>query len=153
MVIVSPAYITLSKDGIDLPGDMQAQIEAPIFARADGFMKTRLVDIGDHVKAGPAMAELETPELDQQITQARAALAQSQAALKELQADIELAHANMKMAKVTIDRWDHLATKGAVSKQEHDEKRADYDGEKGAGRRAEASLLPRARPFLPAKPT
>jgi RND family efflux transporter MFP subunit len=140
VVIVSPAHITLSKDGIDLPGDLQAQIESPIFARADGFMKTRLVDLGDRVKAGQLMAEIETPELDQQITQARAALAQSQAALKELQADIELAHANMNMAKVTIDRWDHLATKGAVSKQEHDEKRADYDVKKAQTDRAEATL-------------
>ncbi len=140
VVIVSPAHLTVSKDGIDLPGDLQAQIESPIFARADGFMKTRLVDLGDHVKTGQLMAEIETPELDQQISQARASLAQSQAALKELQADIELSRANMNMAKVTLDRWDRLSTKGAVSKQEHDEKRADYDVRKAQTDRAEASL-------------
>jgi RND family efflux transporter MFP subunit len=140
VVIASPAHLTLSKDGIDLPGDLQALIESPIFARADGFMKTRLVDLGDRVKTGQLMAEIETPELDQQITQARASLAQSQAALKELQADIELSRANLNLSKVTLERWDHLATKGAVSKQEHDEKRADYDVKKAQTDRAEASL-------------
>jgi RND family efflux transporter MFP subunit len=140
VVIASPAHLTASKDGIDLPGDLQAQIESPIFARASGYMKSRLVDIGDRVKAGQPMAEIETPELDQQITQARASLAQAQAALKELQADIELSHANLNLAKVTLDRWDHLSTKGAVSKQEHDEKRADFDVKKAQTDRAEASL-------------
>jgi RND family efflux transporter MFP subunit len=140
IVIASPAHFTVSKDGIDLPGDLQALIESPIFARADGYMKTRLVDLGDRVKAGQLMAEIETPEIDQQITQARASLAQSQAALKELQADIELSRANMNLSKVTLERWDHLATKGAVSKQEHDEKRADYDVKKAQTDRAEASL-------------
>jgi RND family efflux transporter MFP subunit len=140
VVIASPAHMVAAKDGIDLPGDLQALIETPIFARADGFMKTRKVDLGDRVKAGQLMAELETPEIDQQITQARASLAQSQAALKELQADIELARANMNMAKVTVDRWDRLSTKGAVSKQEHDEKRADFDVKKAQTDRAEASL-------------
>lgn len=140
VVIASPAHLAASKDGIDLPGDLQALIESPIFARADGYMKTRQVDLGDRVTAGQLMAEIETPELDQQITQAQAALAQSQAALKELEADIELSRANLSLAKVTLDRWDHLATKGAVSKQEHDEKRADYDVKKAQTDRAEASL-------------
>lgn len=140
VVIASAAHLALSKDGIDLPGNLQALIESPLFARANGFMKTRLVDIGDRVKAGQLMAEIETPELDQQIAQSRAALAQSEAAIKELQADIELSHANLNLATVTLDRWDHLATKGAVSKQEHDEKRADFDVKKAQADRAEASL-------------
>jgi RND family efflux transporter MFP subunit len=140
VAIAARAHFAASKDGIDLPGDLQALIESPIFARANGYMKTRLVDYGDRVKAGQLMAEIETPELDQQISQARAALAQSEAALKELQADIELARANLNLAKVTLDRWEHLATKGAVSKQENDEKRADYDVKKAQADRAEASL-------------
>ncbi len=140
VVIASPAHLAAAASGIDLPGDLQALIESPIFARADGYMKTRLVDLGDRVHAGQLMAEIETPELDRQIDQARASLAQSQAALKELQADIELSRANMNLAKTTLDRWDHLATKGAVSKQEHDEKRADYDVKKAQTDRAEASL-------------
>ena len=140
VVIASAAHFAKSKDGIDLPGDMQALVDSPIFARASGFMKSRLVDIGDRVKAGQLMAEIETPELDQQISQARAALAQSQAALKELQADIELSRANMNLAKVTLDRWDRLSAKGAVSRQEYDEKHADYAVKKAQTDRAEASL-------------
>ncbi len=140
VVIASPAHFAKSKDGIDLPGDLQALVESAIFARASGFMKSRLVDIGDRVKAGQLMAEIETPELDQQISQARAALAQSQAALKELEADIELSRANLNLSKVTLDRWDRLSAKGAVSKQEFDEKRADYDVKKAQTERAEASL-------------
>jgi RND family efflux transporter MFP subunit len=140
VVIASAAHLASTKDGIDLPGDLQALIESPIFARADGYMKKRLVDLGDHIKEGQVMAELETPEIDQQISQAQATLGQSQAALKELEADIELSRANLNLAKVTLDRWDHLATKGAVSKQEHDEKRADYDVKKAQTDRAQASL-------------
>ncbi len=140
IVIASPAHYAASKDAIDLPGDLQPIVESPIFARADGYLKTRKVDIGDRVKAGQLMAEIETPELDQQITQAKAALAQSQSALRELQADIELSRANLDLAKVTLQRWEHLSAKGAVSKQEHDEKQADYAVKKAQTDRAEASL-------------
>lgn len=140
VVLASPAHFAKSKDGIDLPGDAQALVESPIFARASGYMKSRLVDIGDRVKAGQLMAEIETPELDQQISQARAALAQSQAALKELEADIELSRANLDLAKVTLDRWQRLSAKGAVSRQEFDEKHADFDVKKAQTDRAEASL-------------
>jgi RND family efflux transporter MFP subunit len=140
VVIASPAKYASSKDSIDLPGDLQAIIESPIFARADGYLVSRKVDIGYKVKAGQLMAEIETPELDQQIIQARATLAQSQSLLKELQADIELAKANLNMSKLTRDRWDHLATKGAVSKQEHDEKQADFDVKQAQANRAEATL-------------
>ena len=80
-------------------------IESPIFSRADGYLKSRLVDIGFHVKTGQPMAEIETPELDQQIAQARAALAQAQSSLKELEADIQLSKANLELSRVTWERW------------------------------------------------
>jgi len=140
IVIVSPAHLAPSKDTIDLPGDLQAMVESPIFARADGYLKSRRVDIGDRVKAGQLMADIETPELDQQIAQARATLAQSQAALRELQADIALSRANLNLAKVTLDRWERLSTKGAVSKQDLDQKQADFDVKNAQTDRAEASL-------------
>jgi RND family efflux transporter MFP subunit len=140
IVIVSPARLAPSKDSIDLPGDLQAMVESPIFARADGYLKSRKVDIGDRVKAGQLMADIETPELDQQIAQVRATLAQSQAALKELEADITLSRANLTLAKVTLDRWQHLSTKGAVSKQDLDQKQADFDVKKAQTEHAEASL-------------
>ena len=140
VVIASAARLASSKDTIDLPGDLQAIVESPIFARADGYLKTRSVDIGDHVKTGQPMAELETPELDQQIVQAHATLAQAQASLKELQADIELSRANLNLAKVTLDRWQRLADKGVVSKQDLDEKRADLGVKQAQADRAVASL-------------
>lgn len=140
VVLASPAHVAGAQDTIDLPGDLQPIVESPIFARADGYMKTRLVDIGDRVKTGQLMAELETPELDQQINQARATLAQSQAALKELQADIALSKANLNLAKATLDRWQHLADKGVVSRQDREEKQADYEVKEAQTERAEASL-------------
>ena len=140
VVIATAAHLGGSKDTIDLPGDLQPIVESPIFARADGYLRTRKVDIGDRVKTGQLMAEIETPELDQQILQARASLAQAQSALKELQADIELSKANLNLARATRDRWDHLAEKGVVSRQEREEKQADYAVKEAQTQRAEASL-------------
>ena len=140
VVIASPARLASSKDTIDLPGDLQSLVESPIFARADGYLKTRFVDIGDHVRNGQPMADLETPELDQQIAQAHATLAQAQASLKELQADIELSRANLNLANVTQNRWQRLADKGVVSRQDLDEKRADIGVKQAQADRAVASL-------------
>ena len=140
LVIATAAHLASAKDSIDLPGDLQAMVESPIFARADGYLKTRLVDYGDHLKTGQLMAEIETPELDQQILQAKASLAQAQSSLRELQADIALSKANLDLAKATRDRWDHLAEKGVVSRQEREEKQADYAVKLAQTERAEASL-------------
>jgi RND family efflux transporter MFP subunit len=140
VVIASPAHFASSQEAIDLPGDLQALIESPIFARADGYLKTRYSELGDHVKAGQVMAELETPELDQQIAQARAVSAQGQSSLKEMQADLELARANRDMSRVTRDRWLSLLQKGVVSRQEGDEKRADLAVKEAQVAKAEATL-------------
>ncbi len=140
VVIASPVHLAAAKDTIDLPGDLQSMIESPIFARADGFIRTRLVDIGDHVKTGQLMAEIETPELDQQIGMARAVLAQSQSALKEMEADITLSQANMNLAKVTLDRWQRLADRGVVSRQDRDEKQADFAVKQAQTEKAQATL-------------
>jgi len=140
VVIVSPAHFAALRDTIDLPGDLQAVIESPIFARADGYLKTRFSEMGDHVKAGQVMAELETPELDQQITQARATLSQAQSVLKELEADIALSRANMGLSKVTRDRWQTLVGKGVMSRQEGDEKQADLAVKEAQVAKAEAAL-------------
>jgi RND family efflux transporter MFP subunit len=140
VVIASPVHLAAAKDTIDLPGDLQAMIESPIFARADGFIRSRLVDIGDHVKGGQLMAEIETPELDQQIGMARAAVAQSQSTLKELEADITLSQANLNLAKATLDRWQRLADKGVVSRQEREEKQADFAVKQAQTEKAQAIL-------------
>jgi multidrug efflux pump subunit AcrA (membrane-fusion protein) len=140
VVIASAVRPAPPRDSIDLPGDLQSIIESPVFARADGYLKTRFVDIGDHVETGQPMADLETPELDQQIAQARATLAQAQASLKELQADIELSRANLELSRVTEQRWQRLADKGVVSRQDLDEKRADFGVKQAQADRAVAAL-------------
>jgi RND family efflux transporter MFP subunit len=118
----SPAWTEL-----ELPGDLQASVESPIFARADGYMRKRLVDIGDRVRAGQLLAEIETPELDQQLSQARANLAQAQASLVQFQANLVQARANLNLAKITWERWKRLADRGVYSRQDADEKQAAFE--------------------------
>lgn len=125
---------------IDLPGDMQALIETPIYARTDGYLVKRLVDISSIVKKDQVMAELETPETDQQLRQARATLAQSKAAVKQYQAAVLQAQANLKLAEVTYQRWKNLVDRGVVSRQEGDEKKAVFDVRQAEVAAAEANL-------------
>jgi RND family efflux transporter MFP subunit len=112
---------------ISLPASMQAIQEAAIYARIDGYMKTRGVDIGDHLTAGTVMAEIEAPEIDQQLAQAKAALAHAVAALAQAKANQKQAETRMQLAKVTVDRWQKLVAKGVVSKQDGDDKQGAYD--------------------------
>ncbi len=102
------------------PGTLQAVTEAPILARADGYLKTRLVDLGDRVKAGQPLAEIDAPEVDQQIRQSEAAVAQAQASLEQAQASLQQGIANRDLARVTADRWKTLVAEGVVSQQEND---------------------------------
>lgn len=97
--------------GTPLSAEVRAFVEAPIYARASGFLKRWLVDIGDQVKAGDLLAEIETPEIDQQLSQARAELAQAEATLD--------------LAKTTATRWNELLKTSSVSEQEAAEKKAD----------------------------
>jgi RND family efflux transporter MFP subunit len=83
-------------------------------------MKKRYVDIGDRVKSGQLLAEIEAPELDQQVNQARAALDQVRAALEQASANLQQGQAQEQLAKVTAERWKNLQSKGVVSKQEND---------------------------------
>ena len=105
---------------MELPGNIEAITEAPILARADGYLLRRMVDIGDRVRSGQPVAEIEAPELDEQVHQAEANLQQARAALDEAQANYEQGKSNKEFAGVTADRWNRLAAKGAVSKQEND---------------------------------
>src|ERR1700742_2764646 len=91
-----------------LPGNLQANYEAPIYARTSGYLKRWLVDIGTPVKTGQLLGEIESPEVDSQLSQA--------------QADLATAQANQKIASVTADRWRNLRNSDSVSKQEADEK-------------------------------
>jgi RND family efflux transporter MFP subunit len=113
--------LSSAKSELRLPGNIQAATEAPILARADGYIRTRMVDIGDRVRAGQPLAEIEAPELDQQVSQAKANLEQARAALDQAQANYEQGKANLQMARVTADRWSKLAEQGVVSRQENDQ--------------------------------
>lgn len=111
---------------LELPGNIQAITEVPILARADGYLKRRMADIGDRVRAGQPLGEIEAPELDEQVHQAKANLQQARAALDQAMANYEQGKSNMEFARVTAERWSRLTTKGAVSRQENDQYQAQY---------------------------
>jgi RND family efflux transporter MFP subunit len=125
---------------LELPGDLQGYLESPIFARADGYIRRRLVDYGDRVRAGQLLADIETPELDQQLGQARASVAQSQAALQQYEAALVQANANLKLADVTLARWKRLTDRGVFSKQEGDTKQADFEVRQAEVASAQANI-------------
>ena len=94
-------------DEIVLPGNTQAFTDAPIYARTSGYVKSWHVDIGARVKKGQLLAVIETPEVDQQLQQARA--------------DLQTARANLRQAEITAERWQALLKTDSVSKQETDQ--------------------------------
>ena len=114
---------------VPLPGNVQAILETGIYARTDGYLRARHVDIGDHVIAGQGLADIDTPEVDQQLNQAIATLSESKANVVKLEADLAL-------ARSTLQRY-QAAGVGTVSKQQIDERGAAVtDAEKAvdAGR-------------------
>ena len=95
------------------PATSRPITEAPILARADGYIRTRMVDIGDRVQAGQPLAEIEAPELDRAGSRRpRPALQQAQAALDQAQANYEQGKADMELARVTAQRWASLVAQG-----------------------------------------
>jgi RND family efflux transporter MFP subunit len=114
------------RSAIELPGNIQAITEAPILARAEGYIQRRMVDIGDPVRAGQPLAEIEAPETDEQIRQAKAALQQAQASVDQATANYDRGKADEDLARVTAQRWSALIVKGAVSRQENDRYQAEY---------------------------
>jgi len=107
-------------DRLELPGTLNAYVEAPIFARASGYIRVRKVDIGDKVRAGELLAIIDAPDLDRQVDQARATLLQSQSAVGQVQAQLNL-------AKLTRDRFSVLVTKGVIARQDFDTQQANYE--------------------------
>jgi RND family efflux transporter MFP subunit len=128
-VTVVTAKIASSIGDLVLPGNIQAVTEAPILARASGYVQRRYVDIGDRVAAGQLLADVEAPELDQQVRQAQASLEQSQSDLARAEAALEQGKANEAIAKLTATRWDNLVKRGAVSKQDNDQYQAQYQAQ------------------------
>jgi RND family efflux transporter MFP subunit len=112
-----------------LPGNIQAFIDSPIYARASGYLKRWSGDIGARVKAGQVLAEIEAPELDQQVREAQATLDQTRAALEQASANLQQGRANEELARVTASRWSNLAGKGVVSRQENDQYQAQFQAQ------------------------
>ncbi len=115
-----------AKSDLELPGNIEPTLEAPILARADGYIARRLVDIGDRVRAGQEVAEIDAPELEQQVIQAKATVQQMQAALEQAQANLQQGKADTELARVTAERTGALLKKGAVSRQEDDQNQSQY---------------------------
>lgn len=126
---------------LSLPGNVQAVTEGPIFARAEGYLVKRLADIGDRVKVGQLLAVIDAPDLDQQVTQAKATLDQATASLVQAQANLEQAKANEHLAEVTKQRNDTLVQRGVLSKQEGDQSTAVYGAQHATVHAAEASIV------------
>src|ERR1019366_2065899 len=114
---------------IVLPGNVQAFTDAPIYARASGYLKKWYFDIGAHVKSGQLLADIDAPEMDQQVHQAEASLEQAKASLEQANANYEQGRSNQQLAKVTAERWNSLVQKGAVSKQDNDQYQAQYQAQ------------------------
>jgi RND family efflux transporter MFP subunit len=108
--VVYPAVGSAGEE-ISLPGNTQPYIDAPIYARTSGYLKKWYFDIGAHVRKGQLLATIETPELDQQLDQARAQLKNAQA--------------NLQLAQITAARWQHLLLTNSVSRQETDQAVSD----------------------------
>jgi RND family efflux transporter MFP subunit len=115
-----------NKSSLDLPGRLEAYSRAPIYARVSGFLKAWHVDIGAPVKAGQLLAEIEAPDLDQQLLQARAALASAQA--------------GEALALVTAQRWQTLGGTNTVAKQTVDEKTGDLTVKQALSKAAQANV-------------
>jgi multidrug efflux system membrane fusion protein len=125
VAVISP--ITNGKaQALVLPGTLQAFYDAQLYSRVPGYVHAWYRDIGAHVKKGDLLATIDTPELDQQISQARA--------------DVSAAAAAQKLSGTTAQRWESLLPLDAVSKQDAEEKEEDLAGKTGAAKAAQANL-------------
>ena len=132
-VLVTTLHAAPSAATIELSGQTQAQVETSLYARTDGYIKERPVDLGSRVKKGDLLVLLDTPDLDQMIAQAEATLAQSKASLAQLQATVKGSAATLKLDQLTADRSKSLADEGILARQ-------DADNSIGARDSAEANL-------------
>ncbi len=105
---------------LTVPGTTSALTEAYLYARANGYLRKRYVDIGDHVKKGQLLAIIDAPDLDQQVDQAREQLRQAEAQMAQQQAQLAL-------NRVTWERWRTLVAKGVFSRQDGDRREANYN--------------------------
>jgi RND family efflux transporter MFP subunit len=122
---VMPQHGPADED-LALPGTVQAYNEAPIYARTSGYLKSWTADIGAHVARGQVLAQIDTPEVDQELRQA--------------QADLQTAQANYELAKTTNERWQGLLATESVSKQDAEQKAGDEAAKKAALASAAANV-------------
>jgi RND family efflux transporter MFP subunit len=115
-----------------LPGTLQAITEAPVLSRADGYVKRRYSDIGDRVAQGQLLAEIEAPELEQQVKQAASSLEQGRSTLEQTKASLSQGVANRELARVSAARYGNLEKRGVVSRQENDTYQARYQADAAA---------------------
>jgi RND family efflux transporter MFP subunit len=125
VAIVTPTAVQ-NQSGLELPGRLQAFISAPIYARVPGYLKTWKHDIGAKVKAGELLAEIDTPDLDQQLMQARA--------------DLNVSEANSKLAQITAQRWQSLSGTDAVAKQDVDQRTFTWNANIAQVKAAQANV-------------
>ena len=125
VVTVKPT-VAAGSEALVLPASVQANYEAPIYARTNGYLRAWYTAIGTPVKKGQLLAEIETPEVDQQLGQARA--------------DLATAEANYELAKATDVRWQRLLATQLVSKQDADERAGDAAAKKAVVRSAAANV-------------
>jgi RND family efflux transporter MFP subunit len=125
VAVVTPSQVA-HQEGLDLPSRLEAYIRAPIYARVPGYLKSWKYDIGAKVKAGDVLAEIDTPDLDQQLMQARAGL--------------RVAEANAKLAQITAERWQSLANTDAVAKQDVDTRTFTWNADIAQVKAAQANV-------------
>ena len=125
-VAVMHASVESAEEDLVLPGAMQAYVESPIYARTNGYLKRWHHDIGSRVRQGDLLADIDTPEVDQQLSQARAELNTSQA--------------NANLSKITAGRYQELIKTDGVSKQEVDNAVGDLEAKVANVKSAEANV-------------
>jgi len=126
VLVVAPSRPSSGATRFELPGRVEPHTRAPIYSRIAGYLQSWKVDIGTSVKAGQVLAEIETPELDQQIAQAQAELASVQA--------------NAALSRSTAERWQSLRDQGFVSSQAVEERRGDLQVKESQARASQANL-------------
>lgn len=125
VVVVKPKASAPGQELV-LPANVQAFMDSPIYARTNGYLKHWYADIGARVKKGQLLAEIDTPEVDQQLSQARA--------------DLATAEANLKLSQITAERYQGLLKTDSVSQQDSDNATGDYSAKKAVVDSAQANV-------------
>jgi len=125
-VAVAHPTVEASQEDLVLPGTMQAYVESPIYARTNGYLKKWYYDIGSRVPQGALLADIDTPEVDQELAQARA--------------DLNTAQANANLSKITAARYEELIKTDGVSKQEVDNAAGDLAAKQATVQSSQANV-------------